>query len=192
MIARECPAGATLEKVIRLNIIPELHIRAAEEQDAEALIAYMHRLTNEPHNNISIDPGQWTMTVDEERVFLAQRSADSDKGIFAVAKIGHELVGVGQLDRGSRPTNRHSATLGISVDASWRRQGIAKALMAYLLTWARQQDLVRIELKVFTRNVGAIELYKRNGFVEEGRHPKAFCKQGVWVDDITMGLILSS
>lgn len=190
VLAWACPVGAALEKERHVNVLTELRIGAAEEKDAEALIAYMHRLTGEPHNNITLDPGQWTMTVEDERAFLARRNADGDKGIFAVATVGHELVGVGQLDRGSKPANRHAATLGISVDASWRRQGIATALMAYLLAWAREQGLVRIELKVFTRNAGAIQLYRKFGFVEEGRHPKACCKQGVWVDDLTMGLIL--
>jgi RimJ/RimL family protein N-acetyltransferase len=184
------PIGAALETEIHVNVLTELHIRPAEDKDAEALIAYMHRLTSEPHNNITLDPGQWTMTVEEERAFLAKRNVDPNKGIFAVATVGHELVGIGQLDRGAKPTIRHAATLGISVDAAWRRRGIATALMTYLLTWAREHDLVRIELKVLTRNAGAIQLYRKFGFAEEGRHPKACCKQGVWVDDLTMGLIL--
>lgn len=169
---------------------PELRIRAAEEADAEALIAYMHRLTSEPHNNIVLDPGQWTMTVDEERAYIARQNANADRGTFVVAEIAGKIVGVAGLDRGAKPTNRHTATLGISVDAAWRRQKIGTALMEYLLTWARQHALVRIELKVFSRNPIAIRLYQRFGFVEEGRHPFACCKQGIWVENLTMGLIL--
>jgi len=170
--------------------LPDLRIRPAVPEDAEALIAYMHRLTSEPHNNISIDPGQWSMTVEDERAYIARRNANPDSGIFAVATVGDAVVGVAQWDRGSRPTNRHAAMLGLSVDAAWRRRGIATAMMHYLMAWARQHALVRLELKVFTRNTAAIHLYQKFGFREEGLHPYAFCKQGIWVDDLTMALIL--
>lgn len=183
--------GGIIRKGIHVTLQTKLRIRAAQESDAEALIAYMHRLTNEPHNNITLDPGQWTMTVEDERAFLAHRNANVDNGIFAVATVGQEVVGLAQLDRGTKPSTRHAATLGISVDAAWRRQGIATALMDYLLAWAGKQALVRIELKVFARNAGAIQLYRKFGFIEEGRHPKALLKQGIWVDDLTMGLVLS-
>jgi RimJ/RimL family protein N-acetyltransferase len=169
---------------------PDLRIRPATPDDAEQLVAYVHSLTNEPHNNVSLDPGQWAMTVDEERTFLTGHNASPTNGIFAIAEIGNELVGVGNLDRGQRPTNRHAATLGLSVDANWRRRGIATAIMHYLIDWARREELIRIELKVFARNTPAIHLYERLGFVHEGRHSYAFLKQGVWVEDLTMALLL--
>lgn len=170
----------------------ELRIRPAAESDAEAMIAYMHRLTNEPHNNLTWDPGQWTMTVEAERDFIARRAAagEEGQGLFVVAEVGAEIVGAAQLSRGSRLTNDHAAGLGISIDAAWRRRGIGTALLEHLLAWAREHGVVRIELKVFTRNAGAIRLYERFGFVVEGRHPYAFRKQGVWVEELTMGLIL--
>ena len=170
--------------------LSDLRIRPATPDDAEQLIAYVGRVTNEPHNNLTLDPGQWMMTVDEERAFITGRNASPERGIFAVAEVGGQLVGIGHLDRGQRTTNRHSATLGLSIDAAWRRRGIATSIMRYLIDWAQRQDLVRIELKVFTRNALAIHLYERLGFVHEGRHPYAALKQGVWVDDLTMALIL--
>ncbi len=167
-----------------------LRIRGVEERDAEAMMGYMQRLTNEPHNNITTDPGQWRMTVEEERAFLARRKEDGDKGVMVVATMGEEVVGAANLERGGKATNRHAGSLGISVDAAWRGKGIGTALMEHLLAGAREQGLVRIELRVFTRNPVARRLYEKFGFVEEGRHPYAWCKQGVWVEEVTMGLIL--
>jgi RimJ/RimL family protein N-acetyltransferase len=173
-------------------LIANLRIRPATPDDAEQLVAYVGRVTGEPHNNVVLDPGQWTMTLDDERAFLAARSESPDRGNFVVAEVEGEVVGVGGLDRGQRPTDRHAATLGLTVDAAWRRRGIATAIMNYLIGWARHEGLVRIELKVFTRNAAAIALYERLGFAHEGRHPKAFLKQGVWVEELTMGLLLAS
>jgi RimJ/RimL family protein N-acetyltransferase len=169
-------------------MIDGLRIRPAEVADAEALIAYMHRLTNEPHNNITLDPGQWTMTVEQEREFIAKRGDSTEEGIFVVAQIAGELVGVANLNRYNKPTIRHVAMLGVSVDAKWRGKGIGAALMAYLLNWAKANGLVRVELKVFSRNTVAIRLYERFGFKIEGRHPHAALKQGQWREDFTMGL----
>jgi len=167
--------------------VPDLRIRPAVPEDAEALVAYMDRLTNEPHNNVSRDPGQGLVTVEEQRAYLARVNTH---GILVVTTIGDAVVGTAQWNRISHPTNRYTASLGISVDAAWRRRGIATALMHYMLDWARQQALVRMELRVFTRNTAAIELYRKFGFIEEGRHPYASCKQGIWVDELTMALVI--
>ena len=155
--------------------------------DAAELIDYTVRLTAEPHNNISADPGQWSMTIDKEREFIEGRN--SDGAIFVVGKLAGRIVAVGQLDRGQRPTNRHSACLGLSVDASCRRLGIGSAMMEYLLNWADANGICRVWLNVFCRNTAAINLYRKFGFIEEGRHPFAFCKQGVWIDEFTMARI---
>ncbi|MCL2648062.1 MAG: GNAT family N-acetyltransferase [Phycisphaerales bacterium] len=169
--------------------VSDLRICPAVPEDAEALTAYMHRLTGEPHNNIVLDPGQWSRTLEEERAYIARNNANPDNGIFVVATIGNTIAGVAGWDRGSKPTKRHAASLWLSVDAAWRRQGIATALMHYMMAWARQHALVRLELKVFVRNIAAIHLYQKFGFREEGRHPYAFRKQGIWVDELTMALV---
>jgi hypothetical protein len=59
--------------VNNMNITQPFVIREARVDDAPPLVAYMHRLTGEPHNNILLDPGQWTMTEEQEREFLSKR-----------------------------------------------------------------------------------------------------------------------
>jgi len=170
--------------------VSDLRIRPAVPEDADAIAAYMHRLYSEPHNNVSHDPGQGAITVEETLAYIARLNTTPDSGIYVVATIGNAIVGDARWTRGSRLTNRHAATMGFSVDAAWRRRGIATALMHYMMAWAREHALVRLELKVFSRNTAAIALYQKFGFREEGRHPYAFCKQGIWVNDLTMALVL--
>jgi RimJ/RimL family protein N-acetyltransferase len=173
-----------------MNTAQPLIIREARIEDAASLVAYMHRLTNEPHNNILLDPGQWNMTEEQEREFLSKRVGNPTSGIFCVADLAGQIAGVANLNRGATSSRSHTAALGMSVDAAFRRRGIASALMQYLLDWALAQGLIRIELRVFERNVAAIHLYKKFRFEIEGRHSCALLKQGVWIDDLTMGLIL--
>lgn len=59
---------------------------------------------------------------------------------------------------------RHPNIFLIYVDPSYRRQGIARALMAYAQTWAKAQGYTQIGLQVFTNNQPAIELYQQLGY----------------------------
>ena len=78
----------------------------------------------------------------------------------------------------------------MSVARPWRGQGIGTLLMARAVDWARASGVVRrIELKVFVRNVRAIHLYEKFGFVVEGRHRQAVYRYGEYVDLLTMALL---
>lgn len=50
-------------------------------------------------------------------------------------------------------------------------------------------NLRRIQLEVLDSNEVAKNLYKKIGFVEEGRKRKAVYKTGKYVDEIVMGLL---
>ena len=50
-------------------------------------------------------------------------------------------------------------------------------------------NLRRIQLEVLDYNQTAQKLYKKIGFVEEGRRRKAVYKDGQYVDEIIMGLL---
>ncbi len=50
-------------------------------------------------------------------------------------------------------------------------------------------NLRRIQLQVLEYNLLAFKLYKKIGFIEEGRLRKAIFKNGRYVDEIMMGLL---
>ena len=73
----------------------------------------------------------------------------------------------------------------------WREQGIGRQLMSHGIHWARSTGIItRIELHVFARNDRAIRLYQALGFVEEGRRREAVIRDGEYLDDLVMGLLL--
>ena len=59
------------------------------------------------------------------------------------------------------------------------------------LAWARERGVHKVCLSVFPHNAAAIALYRRYGFVEEGRRVKQYRRQSgeLW-DTIEMGLLL--
>ncbi len=66
--------------------------------------------------------------------------------------------------------------------------GIGKELIEALLDWAEANPLIeKVSLGVFSTNHRAISLYKRLGFIEEGRKIKEFkMSENEYVDDIIM------
>jgi putative acetyltransferase len=168
----------------------EVSVREAEPEDAEQLIAYVQRLSEEPHSNIALSPGEFTLTVEEERRVLADYAA-AGNSVYLVAECAGEIVGTLSCSGGTRQATRHVASLGISVARPWRNRGIGRTLMARAIEWARGTGIVkRIELDVFARNEVAIHLYERFGFAVEGRRRQAVCRDGEYLDDLVMALLL--
>jgi ribosomal protein S18 acetylase RimI-like enzyme len=72
----------------------------------------------------------------------------------------------GLLDRAKSEVGRVG---GMWVDPSRRRQGIGRALLQALFSWARERRLERLELLAPAANAGAIALYRGAGFRSTGR-----------------------
>lgn len=70
----------------------------------------------------------------------------------------------------------------------YREMGIGSMLLQALLDWAESNPFIeKVSLGVFASNHGAITLYKKMGFIEEGRKVKEFkMSENEYVDDILM------
>jgi len=62
--------------------------------------------------------------------------------------------------------------------------------MEALLQEAKKQRLKVIILDVYEKNRPAVSIYRKMGFKEVGRIPKAIFWKGEYIDDIKMALIL--
>jgi RimJ/RimL family protein N-acetyltransferase len=81
--------------------------------------------------------------------------------------------------------------IGMAIAREWRGRGVGSALMAAAIEWARAQGLHKLSLGVFAHNAAGLALYRKFGFVEEGRRVKHYRRQSgeLW-DSIEMGLLL--
>ena len=57
--------------------------------------------------------------------------------------------------------------------------------------WPARRGARKLTLRVLASNPGAIRVYQRAGFVEEGRLTGLFLLEGQYVDDLLMSLDLS-
>jgi len=121
------------------------------------------------------------------RVYRARfRRSWTDREGQIVAVEGARVVGHLFIQRESHPVTAHVATLGIAVAAEYRGKGVGTALMTEAFAWARGAGVEKIVLSVYPDNAGAIALYRKFGFVDEGRLARQSRKSYGYEDEVLM------
>jgi ribosomal protein S18 acetylase RimI-like enzyme len=106
--------------------------------------------------------------------------------VGAVGEDGGKLIGLCTISRkGQHLEDRHAGILGIAVHPNWRGRGLGSMLLAHALKRCEGKFEI-VQLAVTEKNLQAQALYRRFGFVESGRLPRAFQRDGVYLDDILM------
>jgi RimJ/RimL family protein N-acetyltransferase len=171
--------------------MPDYTLRPAVPDDAQPIIDYLAGLADEPYNNTSLSPGDRPFTLEAERKLIAEMDAAVNSLMLLAVDSAGSVIGLATLEGGKRAATRHEAVIGISLKPDWRNKGIGTAMMQALIDYARQNGiLTRLELRVVTDNARGLHLYHKLGFVEEGRHQMVLFKEGQYLDDISMALLL--
>lgn len=162
-----------------------VEVRVARPSDAGAFLSAYAEVAREKR---FIQTERVTARVrDYRRRF--RRSWD-ERGANLVAVDGDRVVGSLSIRRDDHPATWHVATLGMFVVAGHRGRGLGGALMREALRWAREHRVERVELTVYPHNEPAIALYRRFGFVEEGRLVRHAKKSYGYEDEILMAVWL--
>ena len=107
--------------------------------------------------------------------------------VVLVAEAGRDLVG----NLGLHFHRIGPPTLGMSVAREWRGRGVGARLVEAAIEAAHAAGAYKIALEVFPHNEAALALYRKFGFVEEGRLRKHYRRRnGVLWDAVVMGLVL--
>ncbi|GAB4284371.1 MAG: GNAT family N-acetyltransferase [Candidatus Dojkabacteria bacterium] len=104
------------------------------------------------------------------------------------AELDGEIIGMVGLVKNSDQKKSHSGkVVWLWVDKDFRRIGIGRELMNKVLEKARSDSkIVKISLDVIGSQVGAIKLYRKFGFLENGRMIKEIYQNDKFYDLITM------
>jgi putative acetyltransferase len=153
-------------------------VRACEASDLEAIAD----ITSQP----GVRRGTLAVGYRTPEAMASWFAGLSANSIALCAELDGRVVGHAGL-MVAPPRRAHSAGLGLSVHDAWQGRGVGTALMAALVGCADYSlGLRRIELTVFTDNAPAIALYRRFGFVEEGRSRGYAMRDGVLADVLHM------
>ena len=164
----------------KLENSKNLLIRNAEAKDADEIITMVKQVIDET--------GFFPRTTAEFNV-TAQQEVDYIKStaLFLLVEIEGKIVGSVTLDRSHLIKLNHIVTLGITILKEYCGLGIGSLLMKKVIEWTKSNGVEKIELEVFENNTSAIMLYKKFGFVEEGRKRKYIKTNEGYQDMILMG-----
>jgi ribosomal protein S18 acetylase RimI-like enzyme len=153
----------------------EIRVRLGEEGDRRSL-ALLFAAVAEERDGIAAEP-----PIDVEK-----RAANWDLDRTLIALAAGEIVGLIFVVE-----SFGFGEIGMMVAADWRGRGVGTALVVAAIDWARARGLHKLTLSVFPHNDAAIALYRKFGFVEEGRRMKQIRRaNGELWDLIEMGLLL--
>lgn len=153
-------------------------VRSASVDDARAM-AELFAAVAEERDAIATEP---PVDVEERTALFARTAAGT-----VVAVADGRVIGMLHVD-----VSRHGfGEFGMLVDRDWRGRGAGSALVQATVEWARDHGLHKLCLEVFAHNSAAIALYRKYGFMEEGRRIKQYRRDSgeLW-DSIVMGLQL--
>jgi [ribosomal protein S18]-alanine N-acetyltransferase len=151
-------------------------VRPASVDDARAM-AELFAAVAEERVGIASEP---PVDIGERAAQFARTITGS---VLAVAD--GQIIGMLHVE-----ASRHGfGEIGMLVDRGWRGCGVGSELVRAAIGLAREQGLHKLSLEVFAHNTAAIALYRKCGFLEEGRRTRQYRRaSGELWDSIVMGL----
>lgn len=138
----------------------------------------------------------WPTYQEENTLTAEQVQARIEPGPYQIvfgAFDGGKLVGIAGLRREKLEQLSHRATVwGVAVDPARRKEGIGKKLLQRLITHARDEGLLQIQLGVAVENPGAQALYRSLGFKSYGIEPRSMRVGQRFYDEELMVLCLDA
>ena len=145
-------------------------LRSAEPEDAPLMLKYMKIMLGETPFLLR-SPEEFNYTAEDEARVLAGRK-DDPRSLMLVAEMDGEIIAAADVcSHGAKSRLWHRGEVGISVRKDFWRQGIGSAMMERLVAFAREAGYEQLELTVESKNIRAINLYLKNGFVVYGTRP---------------------
>jgi RimJ/RimL family protein N-acetyltransferase len=159
--------------------------RTPKKTDLDGLLSFVNELTDED-TYVTVE---WQTRNKEKKWLEDQLKAIRKKNlVMIVAEVDGKIVGNCEIRRRAAYKRvRHIGTFGIMVRRKFRGKGIGERLMKTTMADAKKRMGVGLlTLSVLANNPIAPKLYKKMGFRECGRLPRAFLFMGKYIDEIYM------
>jgi RimJ/RimL family protein N-acetyltransferase len=164
----------------------QIHIRPVRVEDAGAVLSIQREVVGEKDYFIAVSE-EFNKTTEEHQEWI-QKIIEHERETMFVAEIEGKVVGWIVFKSQERKRMHHTGSFAIMLQKDCRNKGIGKLLINELLRWAEEHPIIeKVSLGTFSTNTRAIELYKKLGFVEEGRKVNEFkFNENEYVDDVLM------
>jgi len=163
-------------------------VRTAGAADAEAMGQYIRDLGRSTPYILTFEDD--VPTVESIRERLAQCEAGEGYTLLAIDPESAAIVAGTSYRFGSRFKLAHTAELGTGVLPGWQGVGLGSWMLDRSIEDMRKLEQIRrLELTVMSTNTTALEMYKRAGFVEEGKKFRSIRQpDGSYCDEIIMAM----
>ena len=161
-------------------------VRGIRAEDTKDLWRYINAISRE--RTFNRFQGERISLAFEKKYVQGQLARARKKlSTHLVMYVGKELAGASSVEMSERIT-AHVAVFGIAVAKKFRGRGLGELLMRTVLKEARARmpQLRIVRLIVDSNNKIGRSLYKKVGFKEYGRLPKAMYRHGRYSDEIGM------
>lgn len=126
-----------------------------------------------------------------DKVTQFQTSLIEKQGPIFYAVENQKVVGWCDIFPAENPRQNHRGSLGMGLLPDYRGRGLGTQLLLATLKRAQEFGLEKVELHVYTTNEGAIALYRKLGFVQEGLIRRYRKLDGRYFDCLAMGKFLN-
>ncbi|WP_312469833.1 GNAT family N-acetyltransferase [Neobacillus sp.] len=170
-----------------LNVSGRYIVRTGKIEDAEVTLDIQRSVVCEGEYLIAY-PEEFTKAPNQQREWIQCILENENETIIVAEKDGEVVGWIVFESTQNRKRMSHTGSIGMLIKNNYRGQGIGKMLLQVLLEWAEKNPLIeKVSLAVFSTNHRAISLYKKMGFIEEGRKINEFkFDDNEYVDDILM------
>ncbi|MDI6646887.1 MULTISPECIES: GNAT family N-acetyltransferase [Bacillus] len=165
----------------------DIIVRFGKIEDAETTLEIQKSVIAES-DYLLTTPEEYKKTLLEHKEWI-QKRIENENETYIVAETGDQVIGWIAFEQSSnRKRTSHVGSFGLMVDKSYRGLGIGEMLLTALLNWAEKNPSIeKVSLAVFSTNQKAISLYKKMGFLEEGRKINEFkINDHEYWDDVLM------
>ena len=163
-----------------------LHYRKITKSESEKYLNLLKQLDSETAFML-YEPDERKTTVQEMKEKIAQ--INNNGGVIIGAEEDNMLVGFISASRVPLQRVKHSVYIIIGILRKSRDKGVGTELFDKLISWAKDNNITRLELTVMVHNERAVHLYKKLGFEIEGIKKHSLVIDGDYVDEYYMGMI---
>lgn len=164
-------------------------LRPASEGDAEAIALFAQSVQADGEGVVGL-PDEGSFATDARREWIADHQ-EVEGWLALLAELDGAIVGLATFEAGRMARLRHQGELGLWVAPDLRSKGIGTVLLSEVVGWARGEGIERVALTVVSTAERAIGLYRKFGFVEEGRRVREVkLGPGEYADQLQMALFV--
>lgn len=163
-------------------------LRTLKWDDLEDCLEFINSLVDEKANILR----DQKVTKEAETEWLAKALSrmELEEVVYLVAEVDGGLVANSEISRKLAGYDKHVGGIGIAIKKGFRDLGVGTEMMKALIEQGKYWGLKVLMLTAFANNPSALHVYRKAGFVETGRIPKKFFKEGQYIDEVIMTMLL--